>query len=109
MALVHASSGDVMNVRPFGVRLSGEKSSALFKSEDLSVHRMVLLAGQALPAHQVSGEVTIHCIEGCLEVDCAGTLKMLNVGEMLFLARNTVHAVQAVQDASALVTIVVKP
>lgn len=108
MALTHASSGEVIDVRPLGRGLAGAKTTALFKSEDLSVLRFVLAAGQELPAHQVPGEITIHCLEGSMEVTCNGTPKTLHAGEMLFLARQTVHAVKALQAASALVTIALK-
>ena len=108
MALTHASSGQVINVRPLGSGLPDTKTTALFKSEDLSVLRFVLAAGQQLPAHQMPGEITIQCLEGCLEVTCEGTPKTLHAGEMLFLARQTVHAVKALQAASALVTIALK-
>ena len=109
MALQHAIFGQVMNVQPLGERIPNEKTHALFKSEDLSVLKVILMAGHAMPEHKVPGEITIHCIEGRLEVSCAGIPKLLNAGEMLFLARNTLHAVKAVEDASALVTIVLKP
>lgn len=108
MALRHATSGVVMDVRPLGDRLIVEKTCALFKSEDLSVLRVVLGAGQTLHEHKLPGEITIHCIEGSLEVVCGGDVQILNAGEMLYLARHTLHAVKAIQDASALVTISVK-
>ena len=60
MAIPHASSGEPIDVQPLGARLSGEKSIALFKSAQLEVVRMVLLAGKAMPVHQVPGEITLQ-------------------------------------------------
>lgn len=105
MALLHASSSEVVNVKPLGAGLRSLKTSALFKSEDLSVLRLVLAKGCELREHQVPGEITIHCIEGVLVVTCEKTPKVLHAGEMLFLSRNSMHSLKALQDASALVTI----
>ena len=70
--------------------------------------RLVLLAGKALPPHKVPGEITIHCLEGSLDVQLDDATVRLEAGELLFLARNAMHGVKAVTDASALVTIALK-
>ena len=108
MAISHARPGEPIDVQPFGSRLPGEKTAALFKTEELEVIRLVLLAGKSLPPHRVQGEITIHCIEGQLSVTAEGESQSLNAGEMLFLAANVLHGVEAKQDASALVTIVLR-
>ena len=64
MALQHASSGDVIDVRPYGARIDGAQSIALFKSTQLEVMRLVLPAGHRMPPHHVPGEITIQCLEG---------------------------------------------
>ncbi len=105
MALPHASSGQVLDVRPLDERLASGKTVALFKSRDLEVMRLVLLAGKALPAHQVPGEVTLHCIEGRLHIELDDKSLTLQAGELVFLAGGVTHGVKALTDASALVTI----
>jgi quercetin dioxygenase-like cupin family protein len=109
MALQHASPGQVLDVHPLGVNLSAEKTSALFKSIDLEVMRLVLLAGKSLPPHKVPGEITIHCLEGSLDVELDDATVRLEAGELIFLAGNAKHGVKAATDASALVTIALKP
>lgn len=108
MAIPHASPGEVMDVRPLQARLTDTKTFALFKSRDLEVIRLVLQAGQAFPPHKVPGEITVHCIEGRMDVECNGRMTRLQAGEMLYLEGGVAHAVRAVENASALVTIVVK-
>ena len=49
---------------PWARRWPGARSHALFKSNDLEVMRIVLRAGQELPPHTVSGEITLQCLEG---------------------------------------------
>jgi quercetin dioxygenase-like cupin family protein len=105
MALLHASSGDPLDVRPLGAQLPATKTRALFKSRDLEVMRLVLTAGKALPRHQVQGEITIQCLEGRLRIELDAGHKELEAGELLFLAGNVPHGVTALADASALVTI----
>lgn len=109
MALPHAVSGDLLDVGPLRERLPTQKTAALFKATDLEVIRLVLVAGKSLPPHKVPGDITIHCIEGTLNVNVDGTLRALVAGELLFLAGDVLHAVTAVTDASALVTIALKP
>jgi quercetin dioxygenase-like cupin family protein len=108
MALPHASSGQPLDVHPLGERLPTEKTTALFKSRDLEVMRLVLMAGKSLPPHKVPGDITIQCLEGSLRIDLEGTTTMLAAGQLLFLTGNAVHGVHAVADATALVTIALK-
>ena len=106
MAIQHAGSGELINVQPLGSGLLGNKTTALFKSEQLEVIRLVLRAGKSLPPHSVSGEITIQCIEGQIDVTADGHSQLLQAGQMLFLSRSVSHGVVALQDSSALVTIV---
>lgn len=108
MALPHASPGQAIDVGPFGNRLAAAKTTALFKSDDLEVIRLVLPAGRSLPPHQVPGELTIQCIEGTLAVLVEDRSHRLDAGQMLYLSGSVVHGVSALADASALVTVVVR-
>jgi quercetin dioxygenase-like cupin family protein len=106
MAIPHARSGESIDVRPLGDRLSGAHTVALFKSDELEVVRLVLLAGKSLPPHKVPGEITIQCIEGRIDVTVEGTSHVLGAGQLLFLRGDVPHGVVALESASALVTIV---
>lgn len=110
MAIRHALPAQVVDVSPFGERLAQQRTTALFKSDDLEVMRLVLRAGKSLPPHRVAGEITIHCIEGRLQVSAEGTESVLRAGQLLYLLGNVVHGVIALEDTSALVTVaLVKP
>jgi len=108
MAIHHAQSGQPINVLPLGTQLPDEKTVALFKSEDLEVMRLVLLAGKSLPPHKVPGEITIQCIEGRIDVTAEGSSHVLGPGQLLFLSGNLVHGVVAMENTSALVTIALR-
>lgn len=108
MAKPHASPCEVVDVRPLAGLIASTKTAAVFKSQDLEVIRVVLMAGQSLKPHKVPGEITVHCLEGCIDVSCGSHVSTLRDGEMLFLTGNAEHAVLAQEDSSALVTIALK-
>jgi quercetin dioxygenase-like cupin family protein len=108
MALSHAFPGQAIDVRPLGSALSTQKTTALFKSEDLEVMRLVLPAGKSLPPHKVPGEITVQCIEGCIDVTAEGQSHVLRAGQLLYLPGNVPHGVTALESASALVTVALK-
>ena len=105
MAIPHAQSGQVIDVRPLGPSLADERTVALFKTDDLEVMRLVLTAGKSLPPHKVAGERTIQCIEGKIDVTLNGKSRFLEAGQLIYLARDVVHGVVSIEDASVLVTI----
>ena len=106
MALKHAASGDLISVRPLGPELVHTSSRALFKSKHLEVLRMVLLAGEAVPTHEVTGELTVQCIEGSVEFTAAGTTHAMREGDLVCLTACQGYSLKALQDASCLVSIV---
>ena len=109
MSLLHASAGQAIDIQPLGAQLASAKTVALFKARDLEVMRLVLLAGKSLPAHKVAGEITIQCIEGVLDVTLEGQSHVLRAGQLLFLPGMALHGVKALEDASALVSMVLRP
>ena len=83
-------------------------ATALFKSRDLEVIRLLMGAGKGMPPHQVPGEITIQCVSGHLEVGLDDGPAVLQPGQMLYLKGNAMHSVTALTDACALVTIVLQ-
>lgn len=108
MALKHADPGQVIDLSPYGGGLAQAQSIALFKSEDLEVMRLVLMAGKTMPSHHVAGEITIQCIEGCVEISAGDATHVLRPGHLLYLSGRAPHALLALEDTSILVTVVLK-
>ena len=106
MSIPHALSGQPVPVAPYGPQLAEQRTVALFKSDQLEVIRLVLAAGKSMPLHRLSGEVTIQCIEGTLDVGLHGDSTLMQAGERMFLLSDVPHSVTARTHASALVTIV---
>lgn len=105
MALVHAQPLDVINLRPLAGQLHDVKTHSLLKTNKLQLMRLVLAAGQTVPEHHVSGEITIHCLEGEVRVNTPRRQQALAAGELMALPAHEPHALEAHSDASLLVTI----
>ncbi len=73
--------------------------------EQLEVIRVVLPAGKTMPPHQVSGEVTVLCIEGRIELTVPQGVRTMQAGDHVYLDAREPHGLRALEDASALVTI----
>jgi quercetin dioxygenase-like cupin family protein len=105
MALHHATSGELISLRAENNIQSESPSIALVKSPSLEIMRMVLANGKFIPEHQVSGEITIQCVDGAVELEAHGKAQTLHAGEMVYLAGSVPHALRGAPDAVLLVTI----
>ena len=112
MAMPHAVAGQPVDVQPLGAALRSARTTALFKSHDLEVMRIVLLAGKRVPPHAVPGEITLQCLEGSVDVtagDAADSkTHRLTAGQLLYLAGGVLHGLIGIEDASVLVTIALR-
>ena len=106
MALAHAAPGARIDGRPLGAALSATPTHALLKTGTLELMRIVLLAGRSLPPHRVSGEITVQCIEGRVWLRAEAGAHLLEAGDLVLLPGGDLHALDAVEDSSLLVTIV---
>lgn len=104
MAIHHASSGELIDIRPLKDSLKTTISNALFKSSHLEVSRVILLAGKDVPPHQLAGEMTIQCLEGSVELMVAGTTRAMRAGDLVCVAARETYALRAVEDSALLVT-----
>lgn len=105
MAIPHAAPGQTIDVRPLGPALAGTKTSALLKTDRLEVIRLVVPAGKQIPSHKVAGEITVQCLEGRVAFTALGETHELEAGQMLYLTGGADHALEGLEDASVLVTI----
>ncbi len=104
MALSHSDPGRPIDARPLGERLAGTPSHALLKTGALELMRVVLRAGESLPSHAVDAEATLHCIEGSVRVRVSERESRLESGTLLLVPAGHAYAVDADEDASLLVT-----
>ena len=104
MALPHARSGQVVPLPALESGLTERSGFALVKSDRFEAMRLNIPAGTTVPAHQLSGYLTLYCLEGRLSL--APVEAELGAGDWVYLDRGTSHGITAIEDASLLLTII---
>lgn len=105
MAITHAKSGEVIDIRPFGAAYAQARTTTLVKTETLEIIRLLVPAGKEIPKHRAPGEITVQCLEGRVTFVAGDEARELEVGQLLYLAREVPHSLRGIEDASVLVTI----
>jgi quercetin dioxygenase-like cupin family protein len=105
MAISHAQPGEVVDL-VLGKKLAGAATTALVKTDDVEVIRLVSPAGKEIARHQARGEAVIQCLEGRLTLTLAEGSCELTAGQMVWLKAGQPHAVAAIENTSLLLTIV---
>jgi quercetin dioxygenase-like cupin family protein len=108
MAISHAASGEIVDVRPLGAAISTTITHTIVKTDDLEVIRIVLLAGNELPPHEVPGDISVQCLEGKVKFSVGNVDRELTAGEFFYVEGGGKHSLHAKNDSSLLVTIVLK-
>lgn len=104
MALLHTSSGQVVNLGVLDVQAT--ETCALLKASDIEIMWLALPAGKQVPSHAVSTSMTLQCMRGRVQVQLDGDVKLLKPGEVIYLAGGVPHGLHALEDARLLMTIV---
>lgn len=108
MAIPHAKSSEVIDIRPFGSALVHSKTTTLVKTDALEIIRLVIPAGKEIPEHRAPGEITVQCLEGRIDFRSNDTKQELQAGQLLYLASKEPHSLHGMEDATVLVTILLK-
>ncbi len=108
MAIPHVVSGEPVSVLPPANAPGDRQTVALFKTAELEVMRLVLAKGKSMPAHKVAGDITVQCLQGSICFNSEGKDQTLAEGDMLYLAGGVVHSLTAIDDACALVHMVLR-
>ena len=109
MALQHAVSGERIALQRDDNDIAHFTSIALIKTDHLELIRLVLPKEKPMPEHRVEGEMTLVCLEGEIAFDAHGRTTILQPNDMVYLAGGEPHAIRAIQDAVALMTILLVP
>ena len=105
MAQDHATSGETIDIRPLGEALADQVTTAIMKSAQLELVRLVLPSGKAMREHRVVGEITVQCIEGLIEFTTPAGNRRLGPGQLIHLQGGEPHALLALEESTALLTI----
>lgn len=109
MAQPHAASGDLIDIGPLGTALGDQVTTAIMKSAQLELVRLVLPTGKAMREHRVAGEITVQCIEGLIEITAPAGSMRLGPGKLVHLQGGEAHSLLALADSTALLTICLVP
>ncbi|MBC9903406.1 MULTISPECIES: AraC family ligand binding domain-containing protein [Achromobacter] len=109
MALKHAAFLDVIDIRTPHREHGEAVSVSLMKTAHMQLLQLALPAGKGLPQHAVAGEITIHCIAGEVSVALRDGVRQLRENQLVALPAHEPHALQAVRDATVLVTVLHAP
>jgi quercetin dioxygenase-like cupin family protein len=105
MALPHAKPGEIVDLRPIGPDLKEAQTAAIIKGNHFEAIRLIVHAGHEIPQHKVSGEITLHCLEGHVELSVAQAPIALRANQWIYLERDAPHSIKAIEDSSLLLTI----
>lgn len=105
MAIQHASTGEIVDLRPLGAALSQTRTTAIVKAKTFEVMRLIVHAGSAINPHQVPGPIMLHCLEGRVNLGLAESELELAAGQWIYLDGGTRHSVKGIEHSSLLMTI----
>lgn len=108
MAIPHAQTGEVIDVRPLGPALVTARTSTLLKLENIEVIRLVMGAGKVLAEHKAPGVIIVQCLEGKIAFTALGQTQELTGGQMISLTAGEPHSLRCLEDASCLLTILLR-
>jgi quercetin dioxygenase-like cupin family protein len=105
MALRHAKPGEIIDLRPIGPGLRDARNAAIIKGDNFEAIRLIVHAGAEIPQHKVSGEITLLCLEGHVELGIDPAPIALKANQWVYLEGGAPHSVRAIEDSSLLLTI----
>lgn len=83
----------------------GHRQEAIYHYGSVTIVLFAFEAGGELPQHQSNGVVTIHVLEGVLNVELEAHNHELQASQILVLQPNVPHSVRAVAPARMLLTV----
>lgn len=106
MSIPKAMPNEIIDLMRGLDAIAEQKTTSLFKSNQLEVIRMVLPKGKVIAEHKAPGEITVQCLAGRVAFTSDGETHELGPGQMLYLTIGQPHALEAMEHSSVLVTMV---
>lgn len=106
MTQSYAKAGEVVSLGPLGADLESTKTGMLVKTDALEIVRLIMKAGKSLPNHTAHGILIVQCLEGRVRFKCFDETHELTAGKLLHLPDAEPHAVECLESAALLLTIV---
>src|SRR5690606_37699660 len=104
MALHHARSGELIDIRALGAAIKNTPSQALVRADQLELLGLNRQAGGSLPRNYIGhSAIAVQCLERALERRTPGTARRMERDTLVYLAPGVEHSVVALEDCSVLV------
>ncbi|PVY39463.1 cupin domain-containing protein [Pontibacter virosus] len=84
---------------------SGRGSRTVLKSETLRILLNVMQAGTEIKPHQAPGPISVQVMEGRIRFNTQEESMELAIGQMLTLPAHVRHSVEALEEATFLLTV----
>ena len=88
-----------------GWQRGDRNAKTLVKEPSLHITLVVLRAGARMDQHRTAGPVAVQPLNGRVRLGAQGEQNELSTGDLLVLAANVPHDVEAVEDSALLLTI----
>jgi len=105
MAQTHATFGEVIAAGSLGDQWSAGRSQTLVREREVQISRLVMPRGHILKPHSVNQHLVFQCLEGAIVFESMGRKLTLNPGDLCHIRPSEEHAVSALKDSSALLTL----
>lgn len=97
-------AADELRAEPHGA-VDGHRQIALYRHGPVTVVLFTFEEGGILPVHHAEGVVTIHVLEGRLEVEAASRVHEAGPGGIVALDPGVPHSVRALAPSEMLLTV----
>lgn len=84
---------------------SGRSAKTLYKTDQMRIVLNTMKAGTEIKPHHASGPISVQVIEGQIRFSTENKSVVLRQGEMLTLQAQIRHWVEAIEEASFLLTV----
>ena len=109
MAHTTRKAGGSDRCPPVGAGVGRPRTATLVKTPTLEVIRLIIPADKEIcHHHDMAGEIMVQCLEGLITVQINGDTCVLEAGQMLYLSGGQPHSLRGIEDASVLLTILLR-
>ena len=103
MSESHTNSGDILPLQ-LGPAATSQTTITVVKADDMELRRILMPPGEEIETQQMTGSLTVHCLEGKISVSAHDREQTLEKGQMIYLRANEPHSIKAIEQSAILIT-----
>lgn len=98
-------SGEIVDLALAGCDIVDAQASAIIRTDYFETVRLPLPAGLKLSEHGVGGDISLHCLDGRVELVVDSSSVELRPNQLVYLLDGAAHSVTAIEDSLLLMTV----